>query len=59
MTKYEQTLIFRKMEPGVEYDVLLVAVTKVTVFPWPDISNTVYLADEDEGLVPIAYAVFQ
>lgn len=58
MTKYGQTLLFRKMEPGVEYDVLLIAVTRVTVFPWPDISNTVYLAEEEEGLVPIGYAVF-
>ncbi len=45
-------------DPGVEYEVLLIAATKVTVFPWPYISNTVYLADEEEGLAPIAYAVF-
>ncbi len=58
ITKYQQMLLFHKMDPGVEYEVLLIAATKVTVFPWPYISNTVYLADEEEGLAPIAYAVF-
>lgn len=58
ITKYQQMLLFNKMDPGVEYEVLLIAATKVTVFPWPYISNTVYLADEEEGLAPIAYAVF-
>jgi len=58
ITKYEQMLLFYKMDSGVEYEVLLIAATKVKVFPWPYISNTVYLADEKEGLVPIAYAVF-
>ncbi len=58
MTKYEQMLLFNRMDPGVEYEVLLIAATRVTVFPWPDISNTVYLAEEEESLIPIAYAVF-
>ena len=58
ITKYQQMLLFHPMDPGVEYEILLIAGTKVTVFPWPCISNTVYLADEEEGLVPIAYAVF-
>jgi len=59
ITKYEQILLLSKMDKGVEYQELLTAATKVTAFPWPHISNTVYLADAPEGLVPIAYAVFQ
>ena len=58
-TEYKQMLVLSKVGTGVPYQELLLAVTKIKVFPWPEISNTVYFAEEPEGRVPIAYAVFQ
>ena len=33
---------------------------RIRVFPWPDVSSTVYFAEfEHAGLVPVAYAVYE
>lgn len=59
-TKYKQFLLPHGVdECGLNYKVALYAATKVSVFPWPDISNTVYLVEGKDGLVPIAYATIQ
>lgn len=60
MTQYQQILVQSKAEAGVKYQVLLFAATRAQVFPWPRISNAVYLAETDEArLVPIAYATLR
>ena len=42
-----------------EFHHAVVGATKIYVYPFPRISNTVYLADfGEEGLVPVAYAVY-
>jgi hypothetical protein len=34
----------------------IIAATKVAIFPWPSVSNTIYFTSVGDGLVPIAYA---
>ena len=59
-TKYRQMLVLSKADAGTPYQELVFAATRVSIFPWPHISNTVYLAEmEDGSLAPIAYATFQ
>lgn len=58
-TLYKQLLLESKMGEEVTFKFSVVGVTKATFFPWPNISNTIYLADFGEhGLVPIGYAIY-
>jgi hypothetical protein len=59
-TQYKQILVQTKMSQGILFKVSVVGVTKLTIFPWPHVSNTVYFAKfQNAGLVPIAYAVYR
>jgi hypothetical protein len=58
--RFKQYFGASKVALGTPFKVAIIAVTRVTVFPLPDFSNTLYLAKvEGTGLVPIAYAVYQ
>jgi hypothetical protein len=57
-TENKQVLVQNNMPDAFVFKVTLVGITKLTVFPWPHVSNTVYLANfENVGLVPVAYAI--
>lgn len=59
-TQYKQILVENRLAEGVLFKRTLVGITKLTVFPWPHVSNTVYLARfEGTGLVPIGYAIYR
>lgn len=59
-TQYKQSLVQTKMSEGILFKVSVIGVTKLTIFPWPSVSNTIYLAEfQNVGLVPIAYAVYR
>lgn len=59
-TQYKQVLVESKLSNGSVFKLRLEGVTRVTIFPWPRVSNTVYLAKfENVGLVPVAYAVYR
>src|SRR5580700_11271342 len=59
-TQYKQFLVQNKMSEALLFKLTLVGITKVTIFPWPHVSDTVYLARfENVRLVPVAYAVYR
>lgn len=59
-TRYKQILVENSLSAGFLFKLSLVGITKVTIFPWPHVSNTVYLARfENVGLVPVAYAIYR
>jgi hypothetical protein len=54
-----QLYSYQKVLRGTPFKVSVIGVTRVTVFPLPEFSNTLYLADVPNlGLVPIGYAVY-
>lgn len=58
-SRFKQYFGAMKVAHGAAFKVSIVGVTRVTLFPLPDFSNTLYLADmQGVGLVPIAYAVY-
>lgn len=58
-SRFKQYFGATKVAHGAPFKVTIVGVTRVTVFPLPDFSNTLFLADmQGVGLVPIAYAVY-
>jgi len=58
--QFKQILAQNIKTEGVVFHHSVVGVTKVTIFPWPDFSNTIYLASfPGVGLVPIAYAIYR
>jgi hypothetical protein len=57
--RFKQYLAAQRAAASMSFKVAVVGITAVRVFPLPEFSNTVYLADvPDVGLVPIAYAVY-
>jgi hypothetical protein len=59
-TKYKQILVQNNMSEGFVFKLTVVGITKLNIFPWPRVSNTVYLADfGNAGLVPVAYAIYR
>jgi len=57
--RFRQYLSAQKLAEGKPFKVLVHGVTRVSLFPSPDFSNTLYLADVPKvGLIPIAYAVY-
>jgi hypothetical protein len=59
-TEYKQMIVQSQMDEGVGFKTSLVAVTRARIFPWPNVSNTVYCARfPGIGLVPVAYAVYR
>jgi hypothetical protein len=59
-TQYKQALVQNNLSDEFVFKFTVVGITKVTVFPWPSVSNTIYLADfGNSGLVPIAYAIYR
>jgi hypothetical protein len=57
--RFKQYLNARRLAGGQPFKATVVGVTTMRVFPLPDFSNTLYLADvPDVGFVPIAYAVY-
>ncbi|MGD0037198.1 MAG: hypothetical protein ABSC53_07895 [Bacteroidota bacterium] len=59
-TQFKQILAQNIKSEGVVFHHSVVSITKVTIFPWPDFSNTIYLANfHNAGLVPIAYAIYR
>ncbi len=58
--QFKQILAQDIKADGVVFHLTVVGVTKVAIFPWPDFSNTIYLANfPGVGLVPIAYAIYR
>ncbi len=56
----KQFLIEYKAQEEVPFKVSVSSATKVSIFPWPRIANTVYFADfAGVGFVPVAYAVYK
>ena len=56
----KQILVESSKAQRVLFKFTVVGITKVTVFPWPSISNTIYFAEfEGVGLVPVAYAIYR
>lgn len=59
-TQYKHILVQNNLSQEFVFKLTVVGVTKPTVFPWPRVSNTIYLADfRNVGLVPVAYAVYR
>lgn len=57
--RFKQYLSAKRMAESVPFKVTVVGVTSVRLFPIPQFSSTLYLADVPRvGLVPIAYAVY-
>ena len=58
--RFKQLLAENRTSKGVVFSVSLIGVTRLTVFPWPAYSPTVYCADlPPYGLVPFAYAIYK
>ena len=58
--QFKELLAETLASPGVAFNVGVVGLTRLSVFPWPRVSPTVYCARfEKEGLVPIAYAMYK
>jgi hypothetical protein len=57
--RFKQYLSAQRTAASVPFKITVVGMTAVRVFPLPEFSNTVYLADVPNlGLVPIAYTVY-
>lgn len=57
--RFKQYLAPRRKVADVPFKVSVVGMTAITVFPLPEFTNTLYLADvPGQGLVPIAYGVY-
>jgi hypothetical protein len=57
--RFKQYLNAKRLAGGQPFKVAVVGVTSMRVFPLPDFSNTLYVADvPNVGLVPFAYAVY-
>ena len=58
--KFKQLLAENRTSKGTVFNVALTGLTRVTIFPWPKFSPTVYCADLPEhGMVPFAYAIYR
>lgn len=56
---FKQSLAEDRRTQAVIWRSRVIGATRVTAFPWPDISPTVYLADlGEEGYVPLGYSVY-
>jgi hypothetical protein len=59
-TQYKQVLVQNNLSQESVFKLTVIGVTKLTVFPRPQVSNTVYLADfGSAGHAPVAYAIYQ
>lgn len=57
--RFKQYLSARRTSESVPFKISVIGMTVIRLFPLPEFSNTLYLADVPEvGLVPIAYAVY-
>lgn len=57
--KFKQIMAEERTTQGVIFRYCIVGVTRIRIFPLPDISQTVYFADfGEDGLVPVAYGVY-
>jgi hypothetical protein len=58
-SQFKQMLATDRDGPRSTFRFVVVGLTRVSIWPWPTFSNTVYCADfESVGLVPVAYAVY-
>jgi hypothetical protein len=58
--QFKQRLAKSLNSSGVAFNVAVVGITRLSVFPWPSFSPTVFCAKfEKEGLIPIAYAIYK
>jgi hypothetical protein len=58
--RFKQYLAPRRKVADVPFKVAVVGMTAIRVFPLPEFTNTLYLADlPGKGLVPIAYGVYE
>lgn len=58
--RFKQIIAEKNRSDGVIFDHALIGVTKISLFPYPTFSNTVYFYDANEkGIVPIGYAVYK
>jgi hypothetical protein len=58
--RFEQFLAQNRTSKGTAFNVDVIGMTKVSVFPWPAFSATVYCAELPEyGVIPFAYAIYK
>lgn len=58
--QFKQLLAENRTSQSVTFNVLVVGMTQVKIFPWPGFSPTVYCAKfEGVGLVPVAYGIYK
>jgi hypothetical protein len=56
--RYKQIFAENLKSEGKSFNHTLVSLTKVNFFPYPKLSNTIYLTDLNEGVIPIGYAIY-
>jgi hypothetical protein len=57
--RFKQIFAKNLKSEGRSFNHILVALTKVTFFPYPRLSNTIYLFELDDTVIPVGYAIYR
>jgi len=56
--RFKQIFAENLKSEGKSFNHILVSLSKVNFFPYPKLSNTIYLTELNEGVIPIGYAIY-
>jgi hypothetical protein len=58
--RFKQMLAVDRQSVGTVFRTVVVGVTRVRLYPLPDVSNTIYCWEREDGsLTPVAYAIYE
>jgi len=57
--RFKQIFADNLTSEGRSFNHILVALTKVNFFPYPKLSNTIYLVELDDVVIPIGYVIYR
>lgn len=57
--RFKQIFAENLKSEGKSFHHTLVCFTKVNLFPYPKVCNTIYLTELNEGVIPIGYAIYR